>query len=171
MGSAIRWGRPWRSMFLQLQPLKRPVPWVEVSSRRPSSPQEGDDHAGLKVCGRSLRQASLGTLVGEVRRQQYGSDADVEMGSARVRQRSLNALKLDHDNMGLHSLYVNDAIRGYFEAVQLGVFWNVFNNIYNITTRYVWIIIWSYTVQKFCLWKYIIVKKYKLKTKLHKNIA
>ena len=53
------------------------------------------------MCGRSLRQASLGTLVGEVRRQQYGSDADVEMGSARVRQRSLNALKLDHDNMAL----------------------------------------------------------------------
>ena len=101
------------------------------------------------MCGRSLRQATQGTLVGEVRRQQYGSDADVEMGSARVRQRSLNALKLDHDNMGLHSLYVNDAIRGEFEAVQLRVFRNVFNNIYNITTRYVWIIIWSYTVQSF----------------------
>ena len=93
MGSAIRWGRPWRSMFLQLQPLKRPVPWVEVSSRRPSSPREGDDHAGLKVCGRSLRS----TLVDEV----DGSNADVEMGSARVRQRSLNASKLDHDNMAL----------------------------------------------------------------------
>ena len=37
----------------------------------------------------------------------------------------------------LHSLCVNDAIRGEFEAVQLRVFRNVFNNIYNITTRYV----------------------------------
>ena len=64
-------------------------------------PRDADGHAGLKVCGCSLRQATLGTLGGEVRRQQYSSDVVVEVGSPRVRQRSANALKLDDDNLAL----------------------------------------------------------------------
>ena len=37
----------------------------------------------------------------------------------------------------LHSLYVYHAMEKEYEPVKLRVFRNVFNNIYNITTRYV----------------------------------
>ena len=49
----------------------------------------------------------------------------------------------------LHNLYVYHAMENEYDPVKLKVFKNVFNNVYNITTRYVLRIIWSYTVQIF----------------------
>ena len=37
----------------------------------------------------------------------------------------------------LHELYVNHAVMNDYDPVKLKVFQNVFNNVYNITTRYV----------------------------------